>query len=144
MECHNEWEITFEEIHRNGAIAYAIYNYVNYTGDEDYLKDAGLEVLVAIARFWADRVHFSQRHKQYMIHGVTGPNEYENNINNNWYTNTISAWVLRYTRESYLKFQEETTLKIADDELAKWADIVENMYFPVDNELGILYNMTLS
>lgn len=51
VECHNEWEITFEEIHRNGAIAYAIYNYVNYTGDEDYLKDAGLEVLVAIARF---------------------------------------------------------------------------------------------
>lgn len=137
VECHNEWEITFEEIHRNGAIAYAIYNYVNYTGDEDYLKGAGLEVLVAIARFWADRVHFSQRHKQYMIHGVTGPNEYENNINNNWYTNTIAAWVLRYTRESYLKFQEETTLKIADDELAKWADIVENMYFPVDNELGI-------
>jgi maltose phosphorylase len=28
-ECHNEWEITFEEIHRNGAIAHAIYNYVN-------------------------------------------------------------------------------------------------------------------
>ncbi|MGH2189108.1 glycoside hydrolase family 65 protein, partial [Enterococcus faecium] len=35
VECHNEWEITFEEIHRIGAIAYAIYNYVNYTGDED-------------------------------------------------------------------------------------------------------------
>jgi maltose phosphorylase len=26
-ECHNEWEITFEEIHRNGAIAFAIYNF---------------------------------------------------------------------------------------------------------------------
>ena len=37
VECHNEWEITFEEIHRNGAIAYAIYNYVNYTGDKSYL-----------------------------------------------------------------------------------------------------------
>ena len=24
-ECHNEWEITFEEIHRNGAIAFAIF-----------------------------------------------------------------------------------------------------------------------
>ncbi len=33
-ECHNEWEITFEEIHRNGAIAYAIYNYIKYTGDD--------------------------------------------------------------------------------------------------------------
>ena len=32
-ECHNEWEITFEEIHRNGAIAFAIYNYIRYTGD---------------------------------------------------------------------------------------------------------------
>ena len=38
IECHNEWEITFEEIHRNGAIAYAIYNYTNYTGDTSYLK----------------------------------------------------------------------------------------------------------
>jgi trehalose/maltose hydrolase-like predicted phosphorylase len=24
-ECHNEWEITHEEIHRNGAIAFAIF-----------------------------------------------------------------------------------------------------------------------
>lgn len=38
VECHNEWEITFEEIHRNGSIAYAIYNYTNYTGDTSYLK----------------------------------------------------------------------------------------------------------
>ena len=43
-ECHNEWEITFEEIHRNGAIAYAIFNYVRYTGDKEYLLDYGLEV----------------------------------------------------------------------------------------------------
>ncbi len=33
-ECHNEWEITHEEIHRNGAIAHAIYNYANFTGDK--------------------------------------------------------------------------------------------------------------
>lgn len=71
VECHNEWEITFEEIHRNGAIAYAIYNYTNYTGDTEYLKNEGLEVLAEIARFWADRVHFSKRANKYMIHGVT-------------------------------------------------------------------------
>ena len=93
IECHNEWEITFEEIHRNGAIPYAIYNYTNYTGDESYLAKEGLEVLVEVSRFWADRVHFSKRNGKYMIHGVTGPNEYENNINNNWYTNTLAAWV---------------------------------------------------
>ena len=37
VECHNEWEITFEEIHRNGAIAHAIFNYATYTGDMDYM-----------------------------------------------------------------------------------------------------------
>lgn len=137
VECHNEWEITFEEIHRNGAIAYAIYNYTNYTGDTSYLKNEGLEVLAEIARFWADRVHYSKRQNKYMIHGVTGPNEYENNINNNWYTNTIAAWVLRYTRENYLAFKEETTIEISEEELAKWADIVENMYYPIDEEQGI-------
>ncbi|MCZ1222610.1 glycoside hydrolase family 65 protein, partial [Enterococcus faecium] len=128
VECHNEWEITFEEIHRNGAIAYAIYNYTNYTGDTEYLKNEGLEVLAEIARFWADRVHFSKRANKYMIHGVTGPNEYENNINNNWYTNTIAAWVLRYTRENYLTYQKEAAITISEEELAKWKDIAENMY----------------
>lgn len=52
IECHNEWEITFEEIHRNGAIAYAIYNYVNYTGDKEYINQYGIDVLVGISRFF--------------------------------------------------------------------------------------------
>ncbi|MFD2254525.1 glycoside hydrolase family 65 protein [Lactococcus formosensis subsp. bovis] len=136
VECHNEWEITFEEIHRNGAIAYAIYNYSNYTGDETYLAQEGLEVLVEIARFWADRVHYSERQKAYMIHGVTGPNEYENNINNNWYTNTLATWVLNYTMESLKKYPRPD-LQVSTEELAKWIDITAHMYYPTDKELGI-------
>ena len=136
VECHNEWEITFEEIHRNGAIAYAIYNYSNYTGDETYLAQEGLEVLVEIARFWADRVHYSERQKAYMIHGVTGPNEYENNINNNWYTNTLAAWVLNYTMESLTKYPRPD-LQVSTEELGKWNDITAHMYYPTDKELGI-------
>jgi maltose phosphorylase len=41
-ECHNEWEITFEEIHRNGAIAFAIFNYIRYTGDYTYMPESKL------------------------------------------------------------------------------------------------------
>ena len=81
-ECHNEWEITFEEIHRNGAIAYAIYNYIRYTDDRTYLAEGGLEVLLSIARFWAQRITWSEARQQYVMLGVTGPNEYENNVNN--------------------------------------------------------------
>ncbi|MEZ5030003.1 MAG: hypothetical protein R2787_01250 [Saprospiraceae bacterium] len=54
-ECPQQMEITFEEIHRNGAIAYAIHDYVRYTGDRDYLWSHGLEVLIAISRFWAQQ-----------------------------------------------------------------------------------------
>ena len=46
VECHNEWEITFEEIHRNNAIAYAIYAYTQYTGDRSYLDQYGIDVLL--------------------------------------------------------------------------------------------------
>lgn len=136
VECHNEWEITFEEIHRNGAIAYAIYNYTNYTGDTSYIEKEGLEVLIAISRFWAGRVHYSQRQQKFMIHGVTGPNEYENNINNNWYTNKLAAWVLSYTLEALAQYAPNHTA-VSADEKAKWQDIVDKMYYPEDQELGV-------
>ncbi len=143
VECHNEWEITFEEIHRNGAIAYAIYNYVNYTGDYDYITDYGIDVLVGISRFWADRVHYNNRKKCYMIHGVTGPNEYENNVNNNWYTNLIAVWTLEYTISiirkisDYKMAEKLKRLEISLDEINKWQGIIDNIYLPYDDELGI-------
>jgi maltose phosphorylase len=143
VECHNEWEITFEEIHRNGAIAYAIYNYVNYTGDQDYLSEYGIDVLAGISRFWADRVHYSKSKNVYMMHGVTGPNEYENNVNNNWYTNRIAVWTLRYTLEVIESLKQNghearlAGLEFSDEELAKWQDIIEKMYFPYDEEKGV-------
>ncbi|WP_071130256.1 glycoside hydrolase family 65 protein [Enterococcus timonensis] len=139
VECHNEWEITFEELHRNGAIVEAIYNYTTYTGDENYLLNDGIKVVVEVARFWADRVHFSKRRGLYMIHGVTGPNEYENNINNNWYTNYLARWVLTYALENLPKASVDAQkfLQVSSEEIFHWQDIVKKMYLPEDDELGI-------
>ena len=89
-ECHNEWEITFEEIHRNAAIAQAIKKYITFTDDFEFLENKGIKILIAISRFWKQRVNFSSLLNKYVILGVTGPNEYENNIDNNWYTNYLS------------------------------------------------------
>lgn len=143
IECHNEWEITFEEIHRNGAIAYAIYNYVNYTGDKSYLFEYGIDVLVGISRFWADRVHYHKQKKVYMIHGVTGPNEYENNVNNNWYTNKMAVWTLSYTLDVITYIQEQncherlTNLGVTEAEKERWQDIIDDMYLPYDKTRGV-------
>lgn len=141
-ECHNEWEITFEEIHRNGAIAFAIYDYTRYTGDENYLSQYGLEVLIGISRFWKQRITWSGEKNQYVMLGVTGPNEYENNVNNNWYTNYIACWTLRYTLEIINKMWEKDTQRLNEiifqtnfdlnGEMADWKHIVEFMHFPYD------------
>jgi maltose phosphorylase len=142
-ECHNEWEITFEEIHRNGAIAYAIYDYINYTGDEDYMKEYGIDVLVGIARFWSQRVNYSDNKKQWVMLGVTGPNEFENNVNNNWYTNKMAVWCMQYAKDSLAELKESNTqnyqdiisrLNIQNEEIDRWNEICENMYFPYDEE----------
>jgi len=146
-ECHNEWEITFEEIHRNGAIAYAIYNYIRYTGDKDYLAEYGLEVLIGISRFWRQRITWSEAKKKYVMLGVTGPNEYENNVNNNWYTNKMAAWTLSYTLEA-LPYVKEANGSAYDNLIVKtrfdpkkepedWRDIIENLHFPREEKSGV-------
>jgi maltose phosphorylase len=142
LECHNEWEITFEELHRNGAIAYAIFNYVRYTADEVYLVDYGLEVLIGIARFWSQRVNWSADKETYVMLGITGPNEYENNVNNNWYTNTLACWCMQYTMKVIEKVKvadsqkyQALTTKLnfnEEQETAKFTHIIENMYYPYD------------
>jgi len=138
-ECHNEWEITFEEIHRNGAIAFAIYNYTRYTGDFDYIIEKGLEVLIAISRFWFQRATFSTDKNKYVILGVTGPNEYENNVNNNFYTNYLAKWCMEYTVDciNYVKHNHlnefnrvQAKTKLNGQETYKWIKVSDELYFP--------------
>ena len=145
-ECHNEWEITFEEIHRNGAIAFAIYNYYRFTGDYSYIPEKGLEVLIGIARFWHQRATFSTNRNQYVILGVTGPNEYENNVNNNFYTNYIAKWCIDYTIEQIQKIEKEypsdysrilNKVKLSQSEISEMKNVADNMYFPYSEEHGV-------
>ncbi|MDX1671441.1 MAG: family 65 glycosyl hydrolase domain-containing protein [Balneolaceae bacterium] len=152
-ECHNEWEITFEEIHRNGAMVYAIYNYIRHTGDREYMADYGLEVLIGVARFWSQRITFSEHKQKYVMLGVTGPNEYENNVNNNWYTNYLSNWCLRYTiemlemvKQQYPEKYETVIAKTGfdpEEEVPHWKDILARMYFPRDDKRDIYLQQEL-
>ncbi len=142
-ECHNEWEITFEEIHRNGAIVYAIYDYVRYTGDDSYMAQGGLEVIIGVARFWAQRANYSKEKKAWVILGVTGPNEYENNVNNNWYTNYIARWCMLYAIEQLNRMKDHNSdawsgissaVQFEHFETGQWKEIADGMYFPYDGK----------
>lgn len=145
-ECHNEWEITFEEIHRNGAIAFAIFNYYRFTGDYSYIPEMGLEVLIGIARFWHQRVNFSEDKQKYVMLGVTGPNEYENNVNNNWYTNYLAKWCIDYAVEQldtvakeypsdHKRIMDKT--KLTEAEISDWTKVANYMYFPFSEKYQV-------
>ena len=146
-ECHNEWEITFEEIHRNGAIAFAIFNYIRYTGDDAYLLEGGIDVLVAISRFWSQRVTWSAARQAWVMLGVTGPNEYENNVNNNWYTNLLAQWTLRYTIDAIgqaRSLDAEATAAVLstlgfdeDEESGRWLEVAERIHLPHDPDRDV-------
>ncbi len=145
-ECHNEWEITFEEIHRNGAIAFAIYNYVRYTDDYSYVIEMGLEVMIGIARFWHQRATYSSAKNKYMILGVTGPNEYENNVNNNWYTNYMAKWCINFASEHIEKIKQEANADynrilnktgLSESEITEWKTVADKMYFPYSEENNV-------
>jgi len=74
--------------------------------------------------------------------GITGPNEYENNINNNWYTNTLATWCMQYTMEVMEKVKAMDADKYAklivklnfneEKEIGKFTHIIEHMYYPYD------------
>ena len=145
-ECHNEWEITFEEIHRNAAIAQAIKKYLNFSDDNEFMINKGIKILIAISRFWEQRVNYSNALNKYVILGVTGPNEYENNVDNNWYTNYSAKWCLEYTNETlkeiadsnldhYKKILNETSLE--KTEISKWYKIINNIYLPYCKDLDV-------
>ncbi|MEG1562722.1 MAG: family 65 glycosyl hydrolase domain-containing protein [Bacteroides sp.] len=146
-ECHNEWEITFEEIHRNNIIAYALFQYTVMTGSLHFVAEYGLEVMIAICRFWNQRVSFSQQKQKFVVLGVTGPNEYENNVDNNWYTNYSCVQTLKGTIASieavahqypddYARIRRVTNFQ--HTETAHWQEIIDRMYLPEDAERGIV------
>ena len=145
-ECHNEWEITFEEIHRNGAIAFAIYNYQRYTGDISYTHTKGIFVLIGIARFWYQRFNFSEQKQKFVMLGVTGPNEYENNVNNNFYTNYIAKWCMEFMIETLTQIKDSNKdlydqitikTKLTDQEIEDVKSMSTSIYLPYSKEYGI-------
>ncbi len=139
-ECHNEWEITFEEIHRNAAIFYAIFMGYTYTMDKQHLIEFGLPVMLEICRYWASRVTYNNKKRCYMILGVTGPNEYENNVSNNWYTNRMAKFCLEqlghYVR-TVIGFPALKSLSSSEREIQRFERIAKRMYLPEDKRLKI-------
>ncbi len=50
-----------QEQHISADVAYGVWNYWRWTGDDRFLLDAGAEILIETARFWASRARARRR-----------------------------------------------------------------------------------
>lgn len=86
----------FIEQHITADVAYGVYQYLAITGDKEFGKKYGYEIILDTARFWASRVTFNGKKDRYEIDNVIGPNEYKEHVNNNAFTNYMAYWNMCY------------------------------------------------
>ena len=132
------------QYHINADVAYAFQLYVAVTNDIDYLADKAAEVLCETARVWADVGCFAEcRGGKYCICSVTGPDEYNAIVDNNFYTNLMAQQnlyaavnaleTLKEQRpDAYQKLIEK--IHLDPDEPALWKKTADAMYFAYDEK----------
>jgi trehalose/maltose hydrolase-like predicted phosphorylase len=139
------------ERHIGAAIAYNIWQYYSATGDRDFMREQGAEMLIEIARFWVSIARFHPDYHRYEIKGVMGPDEFhdaypesaEFGIDNNAYTNVMAAWTLARALEVLADLptrHRDATYRqhrLDDAELAMWDDISRRLRL-VFHEDGVI------
>lgn len=126
------------------AIAYSVWEYYQSTGDADFLRSQGAELLLEVARFFAGLTTYDEEADRYDIDGAMGPDEYHDGypgapgqgMRNNAYTNVMTAWVLRRAIETVALLESRNCrplwnrLKLRPDELGRWEHISRRLRVP--------------
>lgn len=143
-ECSSYFPASTAQYHINADIAFSYVQYFLATGDMNFIKEFGAEVIFETARIWMEIGHF---HKGlFKIDAVTGPDEYTAIVDNNYYTNVMAKYNLKWAYKIYnmLKLQDELFLNslcgkigLEEYEVEEFIKASENMYLPYDEELKI-------
>ncbi|HWV35115.1 MAG TPA: glycosyl hydrolase family 65 protein [Thermomicrobiales bacterium] len=136
-ECSGYWPAGTAALHINADIADAVRRYLQISGDEEFARGPGLEMLVETARLWRSVGHHDAE-GLFRIDGVTGPDEYSALVDNNVFTNLMAARNLRVAADLASEHPEQArALEVDHAEIAAWRKAAESMLIPFDEELGI-------
>ncbi|ROO52070.1 alpha,alpha-trehalose phosphorylase [Micromonospora sp. Llam0] len=137
QECSAYWPAGTAAFHVAADIADAVRRYVHATGDVEFEREIGLELLVETARLWRSLGHHD-RHGRFHIDGVTGPDEYTAVVDDNIYTNLMAQRNLLTAADCALRYADRAwVLGVDDEETAAWRDAALSMHVPYDDELGV-------
>ncbi|HVX45485.1 MAG TPA: glycosyl hydrolase family 65 protein [Mycobacteriales bacterium] len=136
-ECSGYWPAGTAAFHIGAAVAAAVTRYVNATGDEEFLRRTGLELLIETARMWRSLGHHDQ-HGNFRIDGVTGPDEYSALADNNVYTNLMAQQNLRSAARAAERLPDVAhSFGVNAEETASWRDAARAMLIPYDEKVGV-------
>jgi hypothetical protein len=137
QECSGYWPAGTAAFHINADIADAVRRHVAATGDVEFEREVGLELLVATARLWRSLGHHDSA-GQFRIDGVTGPDEYTAIVDNNVYTNLMAQQNLRVAADTAARHTRAAArLGVNAEEMASWRDAAKSMRIPFDEVLGV-------
>ncbi|MEJ3657906.1 glycoside hydrolase family 65 protein [Actinomycetes bacterium KLBMP 9759] len=137
QECSGYWPAGTAAFHINADIADAVRRHIAATGDADFEREVGLELLVATARLWRSLGHHDAT-GQFRIDGVTGPDEYTAIVDNNVYTNLMAQLNLRVAADTAARHTRAAAkLGVNAEEMASWRDAAKSMRIPFDEVLGV-------
>jgi kojibiose phosphorylase len=134
-----------QEQHISADVAYGVWRYWQATGDERFLLEAGAEILLETARFWASRVE-REEDGHYHIRGVMGPDEYHESIDDDAYTNGMVRFNLEIGADTAALLAERwpdrlrelaARLRLGPDEASAWARIALDIYSGFDARSGL-------
>jgi alpha,alpha-trehalose phosphorylase len=137
QECSGYWPAGTAAFHINADIADAVVRYRLATGDELFVHDTGLEILVATARLWRSLGHFDGVGR-FRIEGVTGPDEYSALSDNNVYTNLMAQQNLLAAAEAAQGDPARAhEFGVTAQEIDRWRAAAKGMYVPYDETRGV-------
>ncbi|MCU7724227.1 glycoside hydrolase family 65 protein [Actinoplanes sp. KI2] len=137
QECSAYWPAGTAGFHIGADIADAVRRYVQATGDYDFEREVGLELLIETARLWRSLGHHD-RHGRFHIDGVTGPDEYTAVVDDNIYTNLMAQQNMFSAVEAAKRHPDlARKLGVDDEEMASWRDAAAAVHIPYDRELQV-------
>jgi kojibiose phosphorylase len=135
------------ELHINTDVAYAVWQYWQATGDDEWMREYGSELVLDTAVYWGSRVEWNPKQEHYEIREVIGTDEYHEHVSNNTFTNRMVQWHLEKALAvlEWLHSQDPSQAATLQDKLqitlerqARWRDIISNIWIPYDPETRII------
>jgi len=137
----------FIELHITSSIAHAVWEYWHITGDDDFMRDYGAEIMLSTALFWASRAEKNEEQHNYQITNVIGPDEWHEHVNNNAHTNQMAKrniqtalYTYEWLQKTFVDKTQELTkqLGLTEQRIERMHDVADHLYFPQDPKTGLI------